>query len=81
MKYRKAIPEDYPVAGADEGVGLSVSENETDSNDNMIFYESDSEIDSSDTDDQEDDDKLPIQQQTSRSGRKLDTGLHDTLIL
>ena len=30
MKYRKAIPEDYPVAGADEGVGSSVSENETD---------------------------------------------------
>ena len=40
------------------------SENETDSDDDLIFYESDSEIDSSGTD------KLPIQQQTSRSGRK-----------
>ena len=34
------------------------------------FFESDSEIDSSDTDDQEDGNELPIQQQTSRSGRK-----------
>ena len=60
----------YPVAGADERVGSADSENETDSDDALIFYESDSEIDSSGTDDQEDGNELPIQQQTSRSGRK-----------
>ena len=70
VKCGEAIPEDYPVAGADEHVGSADSENETDSEDDLIFYESDSEIDSSGTDDQEDGNKLPIQQQTSRSGRK-----------
>ena len=39
----------YPVAGADERVGSADSENETDSDDALIFYESDSEIDSSGT--------------------------------
>ena len=58
VKCGEAIPKDYPVAGADEQVGSADSENETDS---------------SGTDDQEYGNKLPIQQQTSRSGRK--TGL------
>ena len=54
MKCGEAIPEDYPVAGDDERVGSADSENETDSDDDLIFYESDSEIDSIGTDDQED---------------------------
>ena len=67
------------MAGADEHVGSADSKNETDSDDDLILCESDSEIDSSDTDDQEDGNKLPIQQQTSRSGRK--TGHWSALIL
>ena len=70
MKCGEAIPEDYPVAGADEHVGSADSENETDSNDDLIFYKSDSEIDSSGIYDQEDDNEPTIYQQTSRSGRK-----------
>ena len=50
VKCGEAIPEDYPVAGADERVSSADSENETDSDDDSIFYESDSEIDSNGTD-------------------------------
>ncbi|KAK2549360.1 hypothetical protein P5673_030185 [Acropora cervicornis] len=42
-----ATPKDYPVAGGDERVGSANSENETDSDDDLSFYLSDSEIDSS----------------------------------
>ena len=89
MKCGEAIPEDYPVAGADERVGSTDSENETDSSDDLIFYKTHSEIESSGTGDQEVGtcNKLhvhvPIQQQTSRSGRKTvltNTSLRDTLI-
>ena len=37
MKCEEAIPEDYPMAGADERVGSADSENETDGNDDLIF--------------------------------------------
>ena len=52
------------------GYSRSDSENETDSDDDLIFYKSHSEIDSSGTDDQEVGNELPIQQQTSKIGRK-----------
>ena len=38
VKCREAILKDYPVAGADERVGSADSENETDSNDHLIFF-------------------------------------------
>ena len=53
MRCGEAISEDYPVAGAHERVGSADSENKTDSDDLLIIYESDNEIDcSGGTDDQ-----------------------------
>jgi len=75
LKCGGATPEDYPVAGGDERVGSADSENETDSDDDLSFYLSDSEIDSS---------ALMTYLFSSKHPEvegKLDTGVHDTLIL